>query len=144
MWGKNEKVPHVTYLFTIGVVKPGKLHYTRPMNENTENLHAHVETSMTDCDGRMDRDWVAQMNDEELASEFGDLDFKSRMLSNLVSWSYQNTVTIEGVETGHGETIEVSYAHDEGRFWGRAVLCTDECDESAHGQRDHAAEAMGY
>lgn len=100
---------------------------------------------MSDCDGRMSRDWVALMNDEERASEFSDLDFKARMLSNLVSWSYQNKVTIEGTESGHDEVIEVTYAHEEGHFWGQARLCTDEtCDPEIRGQHDLYAEMMGY
>ena len=109
---------------------------------NTENLHAHVSTSMTDCDGRMDRDWVAMMNDDEVASEFGDLEFQGRMLTNLVSWSEPSQTNVTPFEDGTVR-IEVSYAHDEGMFWGEALTCTDDCPETSS-QRDHQAEAAGY
>lgn len=111
--------------------------------ENIENLHAHVSTSMSDCDGRMNRNFVSVMNDDERASEFGELEFKSRMLSNLVSWSYANKVEITPFEDG-SERIEVSYMHDEGSFHGEALTCTDDCDDDYRSQSDLYAEMMGY
>ena len=110
--------------------------------ENTENLHAHFETTMTDCDGRMDRDYVYTPNEGE-----DDYDFKSRVLMSLVSWSNENRVVFKSGETdGYAwETIEVSYTHDEGKFYGEATICQDAtCDLGEQGQRDHFAEAMGY
>lgn len=110
------------------------------MSENTSTLHFHVETSSTDCDGRLDRDYITTINEGE--DEYG---FKARVLSSLVSWSYENRVVFNDEDSEGGTEIEVSYQHDEGRFYGEARLCRNEdCDHSKAGQRDHYAEAMGY
>lgn len=100
-------------------------------------FHAHIETSSTDCDGRLDRDYVSEARPDE-----DNYDFKARTLSALVSWSYPNRVEFRGDDS---DEIEVSYQHDEGSFYGEARFCGNpECNPNKSGQRDHYAEAMGY
>lgn len=111
--------------------------YSLLMSEITKNLHVHMSTTMTDCDGRMDRDYVMLPNDGE-----DDYDFKARVLMGMVSWSYENRVEFTG--DYDLPVVEVNYAHDEGVYQGEAAYCTDEHPDAPATQRDHYAEAMGY
>lgn len=107
------------------------------------NLHAHYESSSTDCDGRMDRSYVIVPNDDERASEFGDIEFQERVLGNVVSMTGLGGTL--RVETEPAIRLIWSEATDEGGRSVEATFCNDEsCDETEYSQRDHAAEAMGY
>jgi hypothetical protein len=105
-------------------------------------IHAHVETSATDCDGPLYQSYIMQANEGE--DEYG---FKSRILMALVSWSYDNRVVFDsGEDDGFDwDSITVDYDHDEGHFHGEARTCRNEdCDPDARTQRDVYAEMMGY
>lgn len=107
-------------------------------------LHAHYESSSVDCDGRMDRSYVISPNDDERASEFGDLEFKERVLGNVVSVTgLGGTLTVTTFEDG---TARLSWGEqtDEGSRSVEATFCEDDCDDAEYSQRDHSAEAMGY
>jgi hypothetical protein len=114
----------------------------------TTNLHAHVSTSSSDCDGPMYRDYVATMNDAEQAEDregdergynnFADLHFKARILSNHVS--FHAVCEISTNEDG----FHVHENTDEGYRAAEVRWCEDECDESLASQRDVYAEMMGY
>jgi len=113
----------------------------------TKNLHAHVSTSSSDCDGPMYREYVSGLNDAELTehyrangvNDFHDLNFKARILENHVSFNGFVTVnmTAEGFNTH--EPTEEGYRAAEVRW------CEDEtCDPNAYSQRDVYAEQMNY
>jgi hypothetical protein len=115
----------------------------------TTTLHAHVSTASADCDGPMYRDYVTSLNDVELlmhekangVNDFHDLEFKSRVLSNHVSFhsefGVQASIT-EGGFTMHEQT-------DEGYRSAEVYWCEDaECDPNSYSQRDVFAEQMNY
>lgn len=113
----------------------------------TTNLHAHVSTSSSDCDGPMYRDYVMVFNDDETAesgkavNDFSDIHFMQRVMMSVASpYAVQYGMTVKVDESG----IEVHESTDEGYRAAEVRWCTDECDESAASQRDVFAEQMGY
>jgi hypothetical protein len=115
----------------------------------TTTLHAHVATASADCDGPLYRDYVTSLNDSERAmheaaqgvNDFHDLEFKSRVLSNHVSFHSEGGVSVNVSE--HGFTM--SESTDEGYRSAEVRWCEDEdCDPHAASQRDVFAEQMGY
>ena len=106
-------------------------------------LHAHVETAASDCDGPLYRHWVEQMTDEEKADQFGDLDFRARLLSNHVSfWPAEGAeVTVKVYRDG----FDTSEPTEEGYRQSCVRWCEDaDCDTAERGQRDVFAERAGY
>lgn len=111
------------------------------------NLHAHIATGTSDCDGPMYRDYTVFLNDEEKAeherqdgvNDFHDLHFKSRILGDMVSFSPFVAVKVE--VTTHGFTA--SEETEEGFRHCEVTWCEHECGES-YSQRDIYAEMMGY
>lgn len=115
----------------------------------TSTLHAHISTTATDCDGRMDHDYVIPLNDEETAehrkangvNDFHNLHFKERVLARLVTFSPDavQTITVDTEGITAVERTEEGYRH------AQAQWCEDpDCDPGERSQRDHTAEAMGY
>lgn len=111
-------------------------------------LHAHFSTTSTDCDGRIDRDYVLVMTDEERASEFGDIEFHDRIVASVV-----NSYSLDGearltVTRLPGEHKEVRLVWEEPTEEGfrhtEVTICSDRCDEAETSYRDHRAESMGY
>jgi hypothetical protein len=97
----------------------------------------------------MYRDYVTEMNDDEIAmheqangvNDFSDFEFKSRVLSNHVSWSPLVHVDVRVTEDG----FTTSEQTDEGGRSAEVRWCEDEsCDPNAASQRDVYAEMMGY
>lgn len=109
------------------------------------NLHAHVESYQSDCDGPISRDYVLTMNAEELADEeMGDLHFTERVAVSVGNFYASDGGTFT-VETGVDYRRFIWDAPtEEGHEHREATLCTDECDEDERGQRDYYAESMGY
>lgn len=120
------------------------------MNDNA-NLHAHISTASSDCDGPQYNEWVQTMNDDERAEDavaskrgynnFSDLQFKERILCNHVSLHSEFGVTVKGDADGFfmNEPTEEGYRSAEVRW------CTDEdCDTDERSHRDVFAEQMGY
>lgn len=115
----------------------------------TSHLHAHVSTASADCDGPMYRDYVTELNDDEIAehekaqgvNDFHDLHFKERVMGNHVSFHSEFGVTVKVDAEGftmHEQT-------DEGYRSAEVRWCEDEsCDPRAYSQRDVFAEMMGY
>lgn len=104
------------------------------------NLHAHVATSARDCDGGHGQDYVSNMNNDERASRFPDLEFKARVLSVHVSFHSEFGVTVKVDEDGfymHEQT-------DEGYRSAEVRWCEDDCDDTASSQYDQFAELAGY
>lgn len=101
-------------------------------------LHAHISSESTDCDGRYSRTWVEQMNEDEAKSDFSDLDFKSRVLSNAVSFHELGTVEMQN------GGFHANMQTEEGYRYTNVVWCEDICDDTKSTFRDHSAEAMGY
>lgn len=111
------------------------------------NLHAHYSSSSVDCDGPFEQSYVMVMNDDERASEFGDIEFHNRVLTNAVSlYSSQFGGTLR-VERDEDDGQAMFFWHERTEEGSRSVearLCTDACDESEYSQRDYYAEMMGY
>ena len=108
----------------------------------TTTLHAHVSTASSDCDGPMYRSYVSEMNDDERCNDqYGDLEFKQRILGNHVSFHSEFGVNVEVSAEGF-VTHELT---DEGYRSADVTWCEDEaCDPNAATQRDIFAEQMGY
>lgn len=106
----------------------------------TTNLHAHIATASSDCDGPMYRDYVTTMNAAEQADQFGDLAFKERVMGNHVSFSPLDKVQVE--VTSEGFTMHD--VTDEGYRSAEVRWCEDECADGEYSQRDVYAEMMGY
>lgn len=112
------------------------------------NLHAHMESRVSDCDGPLDRDWVVTMPEVPEGTDVSDAEyaFRSRVLASMVSTQGEHDGTLS-VRTFDDGTSRLSWAErtEEGYRMVEATFCVDEsCDPEAHGQRDHFAEAMGY
>jgi len=106
----------------------------------TTTLHAHVSTASSDCDGPMYREYVSIMNGDERKSDFPDLEFKARILSNHVSFHSEAGVQARIFDGG----FETQEQTDEGYRSADVRWCEDECDEAEAWQRDVFAEQMGY
>lgn len=112
-------------------------------------LHAHIDRTATDCDGRLDQSYIMTPNDEERADDLGDVAFHWRVIGQIV-----NTYSI--LDKGHLDVtrldggaadvmVEWSEDTEEGYVMVTGRFCEDEdCDLGEHSQRDHSAEAMGY
>jgi hypothetical protein len=112
------------------------------------HLHAHMDSRSRDCDGPLDRNWVATMPDAEDGASDDDREFAFRrqVLASVVNIQplHTGTLTVTSFEDG---TSRLSWHEetDEGFHAVEATFCTDEtCDLGASGQRDYYAEAMGY
>jgi hypothetical protein len=117
--------------------------HTRHM---TNSLHAHISYDATDCDGRISRDYVYTMNDDEQnADAFGDLRFHARVMDHIANPYAVMHATIEISRKDDGETVvTVRETTDEGGRSYHAEFCTMDCDTDESGYRDHRAESMGY
>lgn len=122
----------------------------------TENeIHAHVDSYSTDCDGAISRSYLMTLTDADRAkreaaagvNDFTDIEFTDRVVAHMVnaySLMYEGKLTVRKHEDGD-VMLNWSEATEEG---GRAVdvrICRDACDlgeDSSY--RDHRAEAMGY
>lgn len=100
-------------------------------------LHAHLESESRDCDGRYTSGYVVEMTTEEKHDSFGDLLFKERVLTNVVSL-YGGTLVITPNGLSWNEVTEEGYRASEVRW------CEEECDDVRTWQRDHTAERAGY
>lgn len=102
------------------------------------DVHAHVSTESRDCDGRYTGGHVVEMTLEERCSAFGELEFKGRVLTNVVTLHGAGTlqVTPDGLEWW--EQTDEGYSAADVRW------CEDECPDERPWMRDHTAEAAGY
>ena len=111
------------------------------------SLHAHVARESADCDGRHGLDYIVTINSEERAehaaangiNDFHDLNFKSRVLGNVVSFHADAEVRINAQGFGYTEVTDEGYTRAE------VTWCEDEsCDPDEGGQYDQFAELSGY
>lgn len=101
--------------------------------------HAHVDTRSADCDGTYDKGYTDVPSTLERCSQFGELEFKERVMCSVVSLSAEHG-TLEVTATG----IEWRQPTEEGYSNTSVTWCEKEdCDRSSY-QRDFRAEAMGY
>jgi len=112
-------------------------------------LHAHLDRTATDCDGRIDDSRILVQNDEERADQFGDISFEARMVGSLVNtYSILNTGSLEVTRFDSGTydvKVEWSEETEEGYVHATILFCKDEdCDLGETSHRDHFAEAAGY
>lgn len=102
-------------------------------------IHAHVDTRSADCDGTYDKGYVDIPTTVERVSEFGELEFKERVMVSVVSLHAEHA-TLEITATG----LSWSQPTEEGYVNTSVRWCEDEyCDRSSY-QRDYRAESMGY
>lgn len=115
----------------------------------TTTLHAHVSIASSDCDGPLYRDYITEMNDDEIAehesangvNDFHDLHFKERVLGNHVSFHSEHGAVVKVTTDG----FTLNEQTDEGYRSAEVRWCEDgDCDLSAYSQRDIYAEMMGY
>lgn len=109
-------------------------------------VHAHVASHATDCDGAISTSWDVSMTDEERAGEFPDITFHDRIVASVVNtYSILGEGTLTVTRLGDGD-VRIAWHEptDEGVRRVEATLCTDPCEASDPTYRDHRAEAMGY
>lgn len=111
------------------------------------SLHAHVARESADCDGRHGLDYIVTLNDAERAeheqangiNDFHDLNFKSRVLGNVVSFHADAEVVIAPSGFTYSAGTEEGFTRTE------VTWCEDEsCDPIEGGQYDQFAELSGY
>jgi hypothetical protein len=101
-------------------------------------LHAHAESSSRDCDGDYTSGNVYEMTTLEKAASLGDLEFKDRVITNIISVHAHGTLTVKPTGVSWHEQTDEGYRHTDVEW------CEDECADKRTWQRDHRAEAMGY
>lgn len=101
--------------------------------------HAHVSTRSQDCDGDYLHENIARMSAIERTSEFGELEFKERIMGNVVSLHAEG-----GTLTVRPESLSWSQPTDEGYINTAVEWCNeDDCSDKPV-YRDYRAESMGY
>lgn len=108
------------------------------------NLHAHIDSAARDCDGLYTRDYVMTPNGAEHLGEFGELEFRDRVMGSIVSMAgLGGVLTVTPLDDGMAR-LEWNEPTDEGYRQVDATFCIDDCDTGENHFRDHAAEAAGY
>jgi hypothetical protein len=100
--------------------------------------HAHVVQNSRDCDGEYEHKHVSRPSALERTEEFGDLNFKERVMGYIISFHVDGILTV----APHGLYWEMNT--EEGYTRTSVVWCDEEnCDDRAT-QRDFSAERAGY
>jgi hypothetical protein len=114
-------------------------------------LHAHVSTTATDCDGRIDNDYVLTMNEAEIAesqqqyNDFSDIHFRERVIGSIMHLTGgPGTLTVHSEPGTWADRVVWEQETEEGGRNNMALFCEDDCDEAETRYRDHRAESMGY
>lgn len=102
------------------------------------HTHAHVSSQARDCDGRYLKDWTEVPTTEERTSEYGELDFKNRVLASVVTLYGYGTLDVTPEGFVWAETTEEGYCHVS------VGWCDEEDCDRTSSQRDLTAESMGY
>lgn len=108
--------------------------------------HAHFETAAQDCDGLITRTYTIWANEEETASDFGDIEFTDRIVAMCVNaYSLDSTGRLDVTKLSSGEVrLEWGEPTEEGGRSTTATICSDDCEDDDGSYRDHRAESMGY
>lgn len=101
--------------------------------------HAHVETNSRDCDGDYQKGHVDVPSTLERCSQFGETDFKERVMVSIVSLH-----TDGGALAVKPEGLEWMEHTEEGYVATTVEWCEREDCERRFYQRDFRAEAAGY
>ena len=110
-------------------------------------LHAHVDASLNDCDGRITQEYVIFFNDAERAesgklyNDFSDIHFMERVLGDIAS-PYPYTAPRTTVEIDE-DGFHVTRQHEEGVNHIEVEWCRKDCPDT-YLRRDHRAESMNY
>lgn len=111
-------------------------------------IHAHIETCSTDCDGPLTGGFVMVPTEDDLTSDFADIEFHHRVVSYVVnSYSLMAEGNLRVIKCDDGRTILIwAEATEEGGRRIDATICEDEsCDLGEEAwQRDLRAEEAGY
>lgn len=84
-------------------------------------LHAHLFFESRDCDGRYDHSRIASPTAEEQADTFGDLDFKRRMVEEIM-----NIAAEDGTLVVRRDRVEWRESTEEGYRFALAEWCGEE------------------
>jgi hypothetical protein len=116
-------------------------------------IHAHIETYSSDCDGTYTRTHVMTLNDSERRmagqpiNDFHEIDFTNRVVGSVVnaySLMQEGGLTVRNYNDGRVR-LYWSEATEEGGIAKEATICRDDCDLTEDATyRDHRAESMGY
>ncbi len=114
----------------------------------TKNLHAHVSTFSRDCDGGHGDEYITRLNADELAeharangvNDFHDLNFKERVLGNIVSFHPEQDAEVHITREG----FRYSEPTDEGFRSAEVTWCEEECEAPRNTVYDEYARAAGY
>lgn len=101
-------------------------------------IHAHVSSRSRDCDGTYDKTWVDVPSTVERTSGYGDLEFKHRVLTGVISVHGHGTLDVLPDGLVWAETTEEGYRQVTVQW------CEEEDCDRTSSQRDHTAESMGY
>lgn len=110
----------------------------------TTSIHAHISKASADCDGRYSSSETVGPTEEERLSQFGEIDFRSRLVADAVSSyaSYGGRLDVKGNDEGMvvaldwNETTEEGFRHtgidfcerDTCEYLGKPSCHVQECD----------------
>lgn len=77
------------------------------------DLHAHVTTESRDCDGTYHAERVVRIDDKEAVDQFGDIDFKARVVGDVVSTHSVGTLSVHPDGARWEEPTEEGYRNQE-------------------------------
>lgn len=100
--------------------------------------HAHVVTNSRDCDGDYEHRHVDRPSAIERTEEFGDLNFKERVMGYIISFHVEGTLAVTPKGMLWTQDTEEGYIRSE-VWWCEQ----DDCDDQST-QRDFRAEQAGY
>lgn len=105
---------------------------------SARRVHAHVVQNSRDCDGDYEHTHVDRPSAIERTAEFGDLDFKARVMAYIVSFHVNGLLSVTPDGLLWNQDTEEGYT--------RTVVnwCEDEACSDRRTQRDFRAESMGY
>lgn len=101
-------------------------------------IHAHVNSDSRDCDGTYLKSHTEVLTTEERCSRYGDLYFKDRVVTSIISLHGHGTLKVESEGCVWDEPTE------EGHRLIVVTWCDDEDCDRTGSQRDLTAESMGY
>lgn len=85
-------------------------------------LHAHIVSESRDCDGTHYSRRIDRPTDEERESTFGDLEFKHRIMGDVVS-----VIAVDGTLRVEKDRLSWHENTEEGYRTGDVDWCEDDC-----------------
>ena len=104
------------------------------------DVHAHVSIWSRDCDGEHSSGYVETLINKERQDIYGDIEFKLRIISQVVDVTTEGTLKVREDGATWTEVREEGYLTKEAT-WHSLAECPGFTDDW---QRDYTAERMGY